>query len=264
MDAPVVTGIDPATGPSAGDTTVTITGTDLAGATEVTFGSTDATDQTVVNDTTITALTPPGPAGAADVVVTTPYGDSGGSGAGDFTYVDARPTVTSISPNQGHQAGGAIVVEVTGTGFTPGSVVEFGPNAASSVVYVSSTSVVTMAPAGSGVVGVTVTTAGGTSAGGIMDHFTYRPIPTVTAISPAEGRSAGGTEVTITGTGFGVGTTSADSKKVGSFGELHLGCQMHRRLSSGHRCDPSHRHHWRRYEHHHQRRPNSPTLPFRS
>ena len=47
-----------------------------------------------------------------------------------------------------------------------------------------------------------VTTPGGTSATSAADQFTYDPIPTVTSISPTGGPVAGGTTVTITGTGF--------------------------------------------------------------
>ena len=39
MAAPTVTGISPTSGPTAGGTSVTITGTDLTGATSVKFGS---------------------------------------------------------------------------------------------------------------------------------------------------------------------------------------------------------------------------------
>ncbi len=48
-----------------------------------------------------------------------------------------------------------------------------------------------------------MTTTGGTSATGASDQFTYQvPAPTVTAISPNTGTTAGGTSVTIAGTNF--------------------------------------------------------------
>ncbi|ERG63540.1 hypothetical protein L332_03620 [Agrococcus pavilionensis RW1] len=55
---------------------VTITGSNLLGATAVTFGGTAATDFTVVSATTIVASLPAGSAGSAPVVVTTPAGPS--------------------------------------------------------------------------------------------------------------------------------------------------------------------------------------------
>lgn len=41
------------------------------------------------------------------------------------------------------------------------------------------------------------------------DQYTYAPIPTVTTINPTSGTTAGGTLVTITGTGFIAGATVA-------------------------------------------------------
>ena len=69
--APTVTGISPTSGPAAGGTLVTITGTGFTGATAVDFGTNPATDLTVVNDTTITADSPAG-TGTVDVTVDDP------------------------------------------------------------------------------------------------------------------------------------------------------------------------------------------------
>ena len=89
--APTVTGISPNSGPAAGGTLVTITGTGFTGATAVDFGTTPATDVTVVNATTITANSPAG-TGLANVTVITPGGTSATTPADQFTYVaaDAR------------------------------------------------------------------------------------------------------------------------------------------------------------------------------
>ena len=72
---PTVTGIDPVTGPAAGATTVTITGTGFTDATGVTFGGSAGTDFVVVSETSITVTTPAGTAGAVDVVVLHPGGN---------------------------------------------------------------------------------------------------------------------------------------------------------------------------------------------
>ena len=90
---PIVTGISPATGPIAGGTLVSITGTNYLGATEVKFGTTAATGVTVVSATSITATSPAGTAGIVDVTVTTPLGTSATSAADKFTYTS--PTSTS-------------------------------------------------------------------------------------------------------------------------------------------------------------------------
>jgi IPT/TIG domain len=115
--APTVTALSPTSGPAAGGTTVTITGTTLTGATAVDFGTTPATDVTVVNDTTVTAVSPAG-TGTEDVTVTTPAGTSATSAADQFTFV-AAPTVTALDPTSGPAAGGTTVT-ITGTGLRNG------------------------------------------------------------------------------------------------------------------------------------------------
>lgn len=63
------TSITPATGPAAGGTPVTITGTNLSGTAGVTFDGVAATNFKVVNNTTITCTTPANTAGTSDVVI---------------------------------------------------------------------------------------------------------------------------------------------------------------------------------------------------
>lgn len=83
---PTVTAVSPSTGPAAGNTTVTVSGTGFTGETGVTVGGADATVITLLNDTTLTAITPAGTAGPQDVIVTTP-GGANKAGNGAFTYV---------------------------------------------------------------------------------------------------------------------------------------------------------------------------------
>ncbi len=197
---PVVATVDPATGLEAGGTDVTITGSGFADATGVTFGGTAATGYTVTDDGTIAATTPVG-TGVVDVVVTTPFGDSGGSGAGDFTYGTA-PVVATVDPMEGPLTGGTDVT-ITGSGFTNVTGVTFGGDAATSYSEINPSTLVATSPSGpSGSVDVVVTAAVGSSTAGASDHFTYDPVPSVTSITPTEGPAAGGTAVTVTGTGF--------------------------------------------------------------
>ena len=199
--APTVTAVSPNNGPQAGGTSVTITGTNLSGATAVHFGANVATG-VIVNSATSVSATSPAGTGTVDVTVTTPAGTSGTSSADHFTYNVPAPTVTAVSPNNGPQAGGTSVT-ITGTNLTGATAVHFGANAATGVVVNSATSVSATSPAGTGTVDVTVTTPGGTSAANPPgDQFTYNApaAPTVTAVSPRQDRPAGGTCVTITGT----------------------------------------------------------------
>lgn len=88
---PVVNSVAPASGPTAGGTLVTITGsgfTGTTGATGVRFAAVNATSYTVVSDSKIVAVSPATTAGAKDVTVTTPAGVSAvNAPATTYTYV---------------------------------------------------------------------------------------------------------------------------------------------------------------------------------
>jgi hypothetical protein len=74
---PVITSIAPDFGPVAGGTTVTITGTDLASASAVKFGTLPATSFKAESETKITAVAPANAkVGAVDVTATTIAGTS--------------------------------------------------------------------------------------------------------------------------------------------------------------------------------------------
>ena len=218
--APVITGLNPTSGPAAGGTLVTITGTGFTGATKVNFGATAALAFSVVNDTTIDAETNPG-TGTVDVTVITPAGTSATSPADQFAFNAAAPTVTGLSPTSGPAAGGTLVT-ITGTGFTGATAVNFGTTAATNLTVVSDTSITANSPAGTGNVDVTVVTPAGTSPTSPADQFTFNAAaaPTITGLSPTSGPAAGGTLVTITGTGFtgatavNFGTTAATNLTV--------------------------------------------------
>ena len=199
--APTVTALSPIAGPLGGGTVVTVTGTNLTGATKVTFGSVAGTTVTRISATQVRATSPArATAGSVDVRVTTPGGTSAVVTADRFTY-QAVPTVTSIAPTAGPLAGGTVVT-ITGTNLTNASAVLFGAVAGTSLTRVSATQVKATAPARltTGYVDVRVTTPGGTSAISAVDRFTYTALPTVTGISPAAGPLAGGTVVTVNGT----------------------------------------------------------------
>lgn len=134
-----------------------------------------------------------------------------------FAIGAAAPTLTNVSPATGVLAGGTVLT-LTGTNFVNGATVAFvelpsgdvfgspSSKAAASVTFNSATQ-------------LTVTTPSATNAGAVdvvvmnpdfqtatrASGFTYTttpPAPTVTAVSPNTGSTAGGGTVTITGTGF--------------------------------------------------------------
>jgi autotransporter passenger strand-loop-strand repeat protein len=84
---PTVTVVSPASGPAAGGTLVTITGTNFTGVTGVSFGGTAAASFSFVSSSEITARAPAGTAGqVVDITVTTAGGTSATSAADKFTF----------------------------------------------------------------------------------------------------------------------------------------------------------------------------------
>jgi hypothetical protein len=95
---PVVTGVSPNVGGTAGGTSVTITGSGFCNnLSSVQFGSTVAASPVLVDDSHITAASPAHAAGTVDVTVTTAAGTSAATPADHFTYVSTPMPCTSLS-----------------------------------------------------------------------------------------------------------------------------------------------------------------------
>ena len=171
---PIVTHVNPHRGSTSGGTAVTISGSNLSGASVVDFGANPATDVTVITSHLLTATSPAGSAGPVDVTVTTPLGTSQTDTGDQFTYGDFGPVVNHVAPRKGPAAGGTVVA-INGKNLTGTTVVDFGSNPATHVRVISGKIVLATSPAGSvGPVDVTVTTPLGTSAVSSKDQFTYR------------------------------------------------------------------------------------------
>ena len=122
-------------------------------------------------------------------------------------YAGKLPTVTSVTPGGGPATGGTVVT-IGGTHFKQAKAVRFGSTNATSFTVHSPTSMTAVSPPGAtaGKVDVRVTTKQGTSP--ISSNDTFEFTPTVTSVSPNTGPPAGGTAVTITGSGFAVGVSA--------------------------------------------------------
>ena len=210
--APALSAVSPTSGPAAGGTAVTLTGQHFVSGATVTFGGAAASSVVVASATQITAQTPAHAQGSVSVVVTNPNGQSATLASG-FTYAGAAtpPTLTAVSPTSGPTAGGTPVT-LTGQNFVSGATVAFGGVAATSVAVVSATQITAQTPAhAQGSVSVVVTNPNGQSAT-LASGFTYTAAatpPTLTAVSPTIGPTAGGTPVTLTGQNFASGATVA-------------------------------------------------------
>jgi Tol biopolymer transport system component len=106
---PTVTGVTPTSGPAAGGTAISVTGTQfVAGVTSVAVGGVDAADVVVTSPTSLTAVTRAGSGGLKPVAVTTPAGT--GVRASAFTYVVPAFTLTV----SGAGAGSGVVASQPG------------------------------------------------------------------------------------------------------------------------------------------------------
>ncbi len=210
--APTITAVAPASGPTAGGTNAIVTGTGFSADLDLQFGGGKATVISVTGSTQAQVTTPPGTAGKVDVTATTAYGAS--TLPGGYVYSDdtgqAATHILSIAPPSGPLAGGNVVAVIaTGLIASSDTTVLFGQKLAQlvSVDAVAHTALVRV-PAGSatGPVDVTLMTSKGSdkAAGG----YSYSDALTLTAVTPSAGPSAGGTAITITGSGFAKGTVN--------------------------------------------------------
>jgi hypothetical protein len=174
--APTVAGISPNTGPTAGGSGVTITGSNFQSGATVSFAdrssATFATGVTVMGSSQITATLPARPAGLTDVVVSNPNHSTGTLPDG-FTFVSG-PVIDSISPNNGSTSGGTAIT-ITGANFQGPATVSLGGAAASSVNVVNSTTITAVTAAhATGTVDLVVTIPGPQS-DTLSDAFFYIP-----------------------------------------------------------------------------------------
>ena len=95
--------------------------------------------------------------------------------------------------------------------------------AATGVTFVSATQVRATTPAGSaGARTVQITNPSGQSAS-LAGAFTYVGGPGLTSVSPTSGPTAGGTTITITGSGFVVGRDGARQRRRGDRRHVRVG-----------------------------------------
>ena len=186
---PSVSGISPSTGPVIGGTTVTITGLNLSGATEVDFGASAGTI-TFDSANQIQVTSPSslgGAAGVVDVTVVNSYGRSSTSSADRFNYIVAAPVVTGLSPNTG-LVGAQTAVTISGSSLSSPTGVYFGLVQAT-VLSSSYGQIMVKSPATlpAGAVDVTVVTAAGTSTIVPADQFTYGAAPTISILGRPNG-----------------------------------------------------------------------------
>ncbi len=188
--------VQPNRGDEAGGTRFTVAVEGLQDGAQVLIGGAPAT-VIATDDTSITALSPAGAPGPADVTVR--------QGLIERTIVDGwtwLPSlkVDSVSPDRGDVDGGDVVV-VSGRGFDAETRFFFGPLAAEVVSLMDSTSASVRTPPGSpGASAVRVER--GASTHTADDVWTYTIDTQLFGLAPELGSVAGNTWVVLRGTGF--------------------------------------------------------------
>ncbi len=201
LPPPTIDRITPDKGPVTGSIEIEILGHNLGAASKVSFGAVRASSYTVVSNNKIEALLPAGGPGIVSVSVTTPGGTSLATSSSQFEYF-ALPTISSVTPGFGPPSGGINVV-ILGSNFSQVISVRFGTKRAKSFSIVSPTQIDAVSPAHEiGRVDITLQTEASKSPISQSDQFSYAKVPTIDSISPSSGVQAGGTSVTIVGSGF--------------------------------------------------------------
>lgn len=199
---PGVATVNPASGPTAGGTNLTIGGAGFQPDARVVIGENvyvdgDAGGCTVVDASTITLSTLPTAAGTWDVVVLDASGVEGRKTNAFQTA--AQPSIQTIFPVAGYAAGGTSVV-IRGASFLAGVQVRIDgvPQAQVTVDDPTRLTVVTGAGVPGGPYVVEVENPGGFVA---TSAFTYSndPDPAIASVDPAGGTTSGGDTLTITG-----------------------------------------------------------------
>jgi len=117
VSEPTISAVNPNTGTTTGGTAITITGTNLTGASSVRVGSGYATSVVVVNDITVTAVTPAGTAGAKNVSVTTAGGIATLTGGFTYGVVTAWYTILEQAPNATVVPDSTVRAKIVASGF---------------------------------------------------------------------------------------------------------------------------------------------------
>ena len=201
---PSLAAVSPARGTQDGGLRVSLYGEDFAAPARVRFGGVEA-EVTFLTRKELAAISPArAGGGAVDVEVVNPDGAVSAL-EGAFTYEDKpAPAITSVQPTSGPTIGGTKIV-IEGANFAKGASVYVGRELPKDIVVKSATEIHAVVPPrkAAGVVDIEVALPGVPKA--VMKNgFRYdaTPAPTISSVSPNRGGTAGGTELTISGTGL--------------------------------------------------------------
>jgi len=181
--------ISPTSGFTTGGTVVLVRGSGFSGATNVSFGRKNGTGLEVINDTLLTVISPPGPAGTTALSVINPaHTGSSSESRSLFRYDIPFPRLENISPTSGCMDGGTAVT-LTGSGFTGTTDVSFGGKPGTGLKVINDSQITIIAPASDlGSFPITITNAygeGGSSGSSTSFQYVIAPDTTTTATGTA-------------------------------------------------------------------------------
>ncbi|MCA2960839.1 MAG: IPT/TIG domain-containing protein, partial [Silvanigrellales bacterium] len=205
-EPPSVSGVSPSRGTPSGGNTLTLAGANFQAGAVVRVGTGLCSAPTVVNPNQMTCIVPAASApGNVAVQVTNVDGRSALLPSA-YTF-DSPPSLSSVAPTAIDIAGGATLT-LRGSGFLAGITVTVGATPCTSVVVSASDTLTCTAPAlSAGAKNIIASNTDG-QAVTLTSAVTYRgPAPTISAIFPTNGRLAGATSITVSGTGFVTGAT---------------------------------------------------------
>src|SRR5690554_5521882 len=195
-----LTQVTPRRIPTRGGIEVEVRGSGFSPEIAINFSGTPALRITYISANLLRVLTPPRPAGSADLHLTTRAESARSTGA--VTYFEEL-AITEIRPAGGPVAGGQTVT-IKGQGFEDGMRFSFGDAPAELLsvdAHAGSATVRTPAHA-AGLVALRAQTS--TVSARLADAYLYHAdeTPQIAAISPAVGPTSGATEVEIRGVGL--------------------------------------------------------------
>ncbi|NUQ34504.1 MAG: IPT/TIG domain-containing protein [Planctomycetaceae bacterium] len=169
---PVIDAITPSSGSVVGGDLITVTGTFLAGVTNIDFGGTSIMP-TFVSDLSLTFTTPVGTVGGVAIGFESAAGET--QVAGGFSYSacvpTAAPTITAVDADIGKKGD---IVTIIGTGFScEVPEVKFGSNFSPEVELISDTELDVEVPSGPSAQAVDVTVINSAGSNTLAEAFEY-------------------------------------------------------------------------------------------
>jgi hypothetical protein len=218
-NAPTLTSASPNNaGQGATSYNITLTGTNLAAGATAAFSGTGITvnSLTVTSVTTATAnITVASNATTGTRNITVTNTDNGTATCTGCFTINPAPTLTSASPNNRAQGTTNQSVTLTGTNFRTGAAASFSGTGitVNSTTFSSATQVTAnitiAADATTGARSITVANSDGATPATCTGCFTVNPAPTIAAVSPIFATRSQTLNVTVTGTNFATGATTA-------------------------------------------------------